>query len=133
MAEVVLLGPMGDARAQARQSELLSAAAQFPEVELKFVDSDQPREDVIRELQDAVALITRRSADFRHRIHFETGQSAVDSDIQRWHRLDGQGGMAELGVNVSNNGGANAVAVAEHAVLFDADHRTETRPSDRIG
>lgn len=118
MAVVVLLGPMGDARSQLRNAELVDAAKAYPEVELKFVDAKQPREDVIRECQDAVAMIP-------------AGHNAFDTELVS--QLDGlkliqtfsagtdwmdKAALAELGVKVSNNGGANAVAVAEHAVLL---------------
>ncbi len=118
MAEVVLLGPMGDARAQARQSELLSAAAQFPEVELKFVDSDQPREDVIRECQDAVALIPAGVRTFDTEFISKLGNLQLIQTFSAGTDWMDKAALAELGVNVSNNGGANAVAVAEHAVLL---------------
>ena len=118
MAVVVLLGPMGDARAQARQSELLSAAEQFPEVELKFVDSDQPREDVIRECQDAVALIPAGVRTFDTEFISKLGNLQLIQTFSAGTDWMDKAALAELGVKVSNNGGANAVAVAEHAVLL---------------
>ena len=118
MAEVVLLGPMGDARAQARQSELLSAAEQFPEVELKFVDSDQPREEVIRECQNAVALIPAGVRTFDTEFISKLGNLQLIQTFSAGTDWMDKAALAELGVKVSNNGGANAVAVAEHAVLL---------------
>ena len=117
-AVVVLLGPLGDPRSDTRRAELEAAAAKYPEVELRFVDSDQPRADQIRECQDAVALlpggVRNFDTDFISQLpnlrHIQTFSAGTD-----W--MD-KAALAELGVNVSNNGGANAVAVAEHAVLL---------------
>ena len=118
MAVVVLLGPMGDARAQMRQDELAEAAKKYPEVELRFVDTAQPMDDVIRECQDAVALIPAGVRTFDTEFISNLGNLKLIQTFSAGTDWMDKASLAELGVNVSNNGGANAVAVAEHAVLL---------------
>lgn len=118
MAVVVLLGPMGDARSQMRQDELVDAAKEYPEVELRFVDTDQPMGDVIRECQDAVALIPAGVRTFDTEFISKLGNLKLIQTFSAGTDWMDKAALAELGVNVSNNGGANAVAVAEHAVLL---------------
>lgn len=119
MAVVVLLAPKEDARGETRTVEMLEEAEKHPDVELRFVDSNQPPEDVLKECQDAVALIPAGGrglldAEFVSKLGnlrlIQTFSAGTD-----W--LD-KAALAELGVAVSNNGGANAVAVAEHAVIL---------------
>ncbi len=118
MAVVVLLGPMGDARSQMRQEELVDAAKEYPEVELRFVDTAQPMDDVIRECQDAVALIPAGVRTFDTEFISKLGNLKLIQTFSAGTDWMDKAALAELGVNVSNNGGANAVAVAEHAVLL---------------
>ncbi len=119
MAVVVLLAPKEDARGETRTVEMLEEAEKHPDVELRFVDSNQPPEDVLKECRDAVALIPAGGrnlldAEFISKLDklrlIQTFSAGTD-----W--LD-KAALAELGVAVSNNGGANAVAVAEHAVIL---------------
>ena len=118
MAVVVLLGPMGDARSQMRQDELAKAAKEYPEVELRFVNTEQPMDDVIRECQDAVALIPAGVRTFDTEFISKLGNLKLIQTFSAGTDWMDKAALAELGVNVSNNGGANAVAVAEHAVLL---------------
>ena len=119
MAVVVLLAPNVEARTQTRTSEILEEAKKHPDVELRFVDSGQNPEDVLKDCEDAVALIAAGGrnmldAEFISKLGklrlIETFSAGTD-----W--MD-KAALAELGVAVSNNGGANAVAVAEHAVIL---------------
>lgn len=118
MAVVVLLGPMGDGRANTRNSELQEAAAKYPEVQLKFVDSDRPREEVLEECQDAVALIPAGVRTFDTEFISKLDNLKLIQTFSAGTDWMDKAALAELGVQVSNNGGANAVAVAEHAVML---------------
>ena len=118
MAVVVLLGPMGDGRANTRNSELQEAAAKYPEVQLKFVDSDKPREEVLEECQDAVALIPAGVRTFDTEFISKLDNLKLIQTFSAGTDWMDKAALAELGVQVSNNGGANAVAVAEHAVML---------------
>ena len=118
MPVAVLLGPMSEGRLNVRQMEASEEAGKYPELELRIVDSNQSREDVIRECKDAVALIagghrafdTEMISAMRNLCLIQTFSAGTD-----W--MD-KAALAELGVKVANNGGANAVAVAEHAIIL---------------
>ena len=118
MPIAVLLGPMSDARVQVRHQEVSEEAKKYPELELKFVDSTQSREDVLRECQDAVALIPAGSRSFDTEMIAEMGSLRLIQTFSAGTDWMDKAALAELGVQISNNGGANAVAVAEHAVIL---------------
>ena len=118
MAVVVLLGPHGNARAELRASEIQAEAKKYPEVELRFVDSEQPREDVLQECQDAVALLPAGVRAFDTEFISNLGNLRLIQTFSAGTDWMDKAALAELGVSVANNGGANAVAVAEHAVLL---------------
>lgn len=118
MTVAVLLGPMSNPRAEARNREFMAKAADYPELELRFIDSDRPVDEVAADCQDAVAIIAGGvrlfTTDLISKLPslklIQTPSAGTD-----W--LD-KTALAELGVQVANNGGANAVAVAEHAILL---------------
>jgi len=112
---VVILGPRG-ARSEARFMECSKAAERFDEIELRLVDAGQDQDEIAAQCMDAIAILpegrTVVSAELVGRLPnlklIQTFGAGTD-------RLD-KAALAELGVDVANNGGANAVAVAEHAI-----------------
>ncbi len=118
MAVAVLLGPMSDKRFNARNQELLREAEQYSELELRFVDSERPVDDVINDCQDAVALIPAGVRTFDTEFISKLPNLRLIQTFSAGTDWMDKAALAELGVQVSNNGGANAVAVAEHAVLL---------------
>ena len=118
MSVVVLLGPISDARMSVRNSEVKAEAEKYAEVELKLVDSEQPREDIVRECKDAVALIAGGNRTFDTDLIAEMSNLRLIQTFSAGTDWMDKAALAELGVQVANNGGANAVAVAEHAVIL---------------
>ncbi len=118
MPVAVLLGPMSEARTNVRHEEVKQEALKYPDLELKLVDSDQSREDVIRECQDAVALIAGGHRSFDTDLISQLGNLKLIQTFSAGTDWMDKAALAELGVKVSNNGGANAVAVAEHAIIL---------------
>ena len=118
MPVAVVLGPMSSPRVEVRNAEFSKEASAYPELELRFVDSERPDHEVAADCQDAVAIVAGGvrifTTDLISKIPslklIQTPSAGTD-----W--LD-KAALAELGVAVANNGGANAVAVAEHAVLL---------------
>ena len=101
-----------------RMEDLSAAAERLGELELefRFVDSEQNEEDLTAALADAIALMPNGAKHFRPlpveqlpnlRLiqTFSAGTDYLDKAM-----------LAKAGIDVANNGGANAVAVAEHAV-----------------
>ena len=118
MPVAVLLGPMSEARVNVRHEEVREEAKKYPELELKFVDSGMPREDVVRECKDAVALISAGHGAFDTKLIAELGNLQLIQTFSAGTDWMDKAALAELGVKVANNGGANAVAVAEHAIIL---------------
>ncbi len=118
MAVAVLLGPMSSDRVNVRNAEITAEANNYPELELRFVDSDQPLEDVLKECEDAVALIPAGVRTFDTEFISKLSNLRLIQTFSAGTDWMDKAALAELGVSVSNNGGANAVAVAEHAVLL---------------
>ncbi len=119
MAVVVLLAPNVEARTQTRTSEVSEEAKKHPDVELRIVDSNQSPEDVLKECQGAVALIPAGGRDLLDAEFIsKLGNLRLIQTFSAGTDWMDKAALAELGVAVSNNGGANAVAVAEHAVIL---------------
>ena len=118
MPVAVMLSPMTDSRANIRIKEVLDEAEKYPELELRLVDSNQPREDVIRECKDAVALIAGGHRAFDAELISELSNLRLIQTFSAGTDWMDKAALAELGVKVANNGGANAVAVAEHAIIL---------------
>ena len=87
-------------------------------VDLRFVDSALPEAELLQSLKDAIAIMpagarqftpemVEKLPDLRLVQTFSAGTDYLDKTM-----------LAEAGVDVANNGGANAVAVAEHAIAL---------------
>ena len=88
-------------------------------VEIKWVDPEKSPDEIVRESQDAIAIIpaggnralttdhVRRLPNLRLIQTISAGTDWLD-----------KAALGELGVRVANNGGANRIAVAEHAIVL---------------
>ena len=86
-----------------------------PEADLGWVDSSLSLEDQADQMRDAVAAIV---AGGNISVELATrcpNLRLVQTTSAGTDRLD-KAGLGELGIRVSNNGGGNAVAVAEHTI-----------------
>ena len=118
MSVAVVLGPMSDPRIEGRNRELKAEASGYPEVTLRFVDSDRPVNEVAADCQDAVVIIAGGVRSFgTDLISKIPSLKLVQTPSAGTDWID-KAALAELGVGVANNGGANAVAVAEHAIML---------------
>ena len=118
MPKVVMLGPVSEGRANVRQLEVVEEAKKYPELDLKVVNSNQPREDVLRDCEDAVAIIAAGARAFDADMIAEIGSVELIQTFSAGTDWMDKAALAEHGVRVANNGGANAVAVAEHAIIL---------------
>ena len=116
MSNIVVILGSDNARTQNRMKESHEVANGLGGIDLRFVDSEQPFDEVAAQCQGAVAILPagryNRLLDLAGKLStlklVQTSSAGTD-----W--IDTTG-LAELGVDVANNGGANAVAVAEHAI-----------------
>ncbi len=118
MSIAVLLGPLGDERSRVRNEEISKAAESCEGLDLRFVDSVQPLEKIIEECNDAVALIPGGVRMFDTEFISRLPKLRLIQTFSAGTDWMDKAALAELGVRVANNGGANAVAVAEHAVML---------------
>ena len=119
----VVLPQIADSRRVERHRR---AAALEEGVEFIFVDSDSPPDEVVEKCRSAVALMPSSSSMTMEQFvqlpnlrHIQVTSAGTD-----W--LD-KTALAERGVTVSNNGGGNAPAVAEHtiALIFSVYRRLD--------
>lgn len=116
---VVLFGP-DDAASKFQLERCSALAKRIDGVEIGFVDSGQAVENIVAECLDVVVILTsgthskllkpdlvRRMPKLKLIQTFSAGTDYLNKTA-----------LAELGVVVANNGGANAVAVAEHAIAL---------------
>ncbi len=118
MPEVAaILGPKTP-QSEVRMQECGAVADRFDGLELRFVDSDLPEAELIEQLKDVIAIMPNGVREFTAEMieqlpnlrliqTFSAGTDYLDKTM-----------LAENGVDVANNGGANAVAVAEHAIAL---------------
>ena len=118
MPVAVVLGPMSQPRAETRNQEFEAAASEHSELELRFVESERPVDEVAADCKDAVVIITGGVRLFGTELISKLPSlKLIQTPSAGTDWLD-KSALAEMGVQVANNGGANAVAVAEHAILL---------------
>lgn len=118
MAVAVVIGPMSQPRAETRNQEFEAAASEYSELELRFVESERPVDEVAADCKDAVVIITGGVRLFGTELISKLPSlKLIQTPSAGTDWLD-KSAIAEMGVQVANNGGANAVAVAEHAILL---------------
>ena len=129
--KVVVLGPTkGDIKSKIDAKtikELNSYAKNYKELELFYVDTSQPIDKVIEQCKNALVIfptttfpeityIAEKIPSLKLIQTFSAGTDWLDK-IK----------LSELGVDVANNNGANAVAVAEHAInlMFSVNRKLD--------
>ncbi len=125
---VVILGP-NNAGSETRMKETSEAAEKVGGIDLRFVDSGQSFDDIVEQCQGAVVLLpaghNSQLTELAEKLPtlkliqtFSAGTDYID-----------KAALAELGVDVANNGGANAVAVAEHAIglMFSTNRKLDVQ------
>ena len=129
--KVVVLGPTkGDIKSKIDDKtikELNSYAKNYKELELFYVDTSQPIDKVIEQCKNALVIfpttifpeityIAEKIPSLKLIQTFSAGTDWLDK-IK----------LSELGVDVANNNGANAVAVAEHAInlMFSVNRKLD--------
>ena len=103
-------------RGDARQLETFRRLA--PEgVEVVWVDVSQPLDQQAAQLQDAVAVIAAPSA-FPVDLALRCPNLKLIQTVSAGTNMIDIAALQELGIQVANNGGGNAVAVSEHTIAL---------------
>ena len=86
--------------------------------DISWVDSTQPIEQQASQLRDAVAVIVPGGGGFSVELAKSCAKlTLIQTTSAGTDRLDKQA-LGEMGIRVANNGGGNAVAVAEHTMAL---------------
>ena len=119
---MVVLGPdvpdidqPGVKRGLERFTELTTEAGGG--VAVQWVDSSLPEDEVVAACRDAIAIVPEDGAISTDMARRMPNLKLIQCLSAGTEWLD-RGALAEMGVMVANNGGANAQAVAEHAIAL---------------
>ena len=129
--KVVVLGPSkGDIKSKIDDKtikELNSYAKNYKELELFYVDTSQPIEKVIEQCKNALVILpTTTFPEITYIAEKIPSLKLIQTFSAGTDWLD-KIKLSELGVDVANNNGANAVAVAEHAInlMFSVNRKLD--------
>jgi phosphoglycerate dehydrogenase-like enzyme len=114
---VVILGA-DNAAGKTRLKECQAVASRVGGVTLKYVNSELPEEEIIRQCKDAIAILPNGARNLTPAMAAKMPKLRLVQTFSAGTDYLDKAGLAELGIDVANNGGANAVAVAEHAIAL---------------
>ncbi|MCH8911522.1 MAG: lactate dehydrogenase [Chloroflexi bacterium] len=112
---VVILGPDNEG-SQVRMKETSEAADRAGGIDLRFVDKEQTFDEVVEQCQGAVVILPQGRYDHLSELAGKVSTLKLIQTFSAGTDWIDKAGLGELGIDVANNGGANAVAVAEHAI-----------------
>ncbi|HCI86847.1 MAG TPA: hypothetical protein DHV68_08390 [Dehalococcoidia bacterium] len=123
---VVILGPENEG-SKTRMKETQAAADKVGGINLRFVNSELPFDEIIEQCKGAVVLIPSGHNSGLTELAEKIGTLKLIQTFSAGTDYIDKAALAELGVDVANNGGANAVAVAEHAIalMFAVNRRLD--------
>ena len=129
--KVVVLGPTkGNIKSKIDDKtikELNSYAKNYKELELFYVNTSQPIEKVIEQCKNAIVILpTTTLPEITYIAEKNPSLKLIQTFSAGTNWLD-KIKLSELGVDVANNNGANAVAVAEHAInlMFSVNRKLD--------
>lgn len=125
---VVILGQKRPG-SEIRNKESQEAADRVGGIDLRRVDSTQSFNEIVEQCQGAVVILPQgRYAKLTDLAEKLSTLKLVQTSSAGTDWID-KAGLAELGVDVANNGGANAVAVAEHAIglMFSVNRKLDVQ------
>ncbi len=125
---VVILGPITPESATPRQ-ESQDAAERVGGIDLRFVDDSLPFDEIVEQSQGAVMILPKGRPDILVDLVSKLGTVKLVQTSSAGTDWIDKATLAEMGVDVANNGGANAVAVAEHAIglMFSTNRKLDVQ------
>ncbi len=125
---VVILGPNNEG-SEIRMKETQESADKIGGIDLRFVDSGQPMDEIIGQCQGAVVLLPQAASSAIIEIASKVDSLKLVQTFSAGTDYIDKAALAEMGVDVANNGGANAVAVAEHAIglMFSTNRKLDVQ------
>lgn len=124
----VIIGPDNEG-SKIRMKETAEAAERVGGIELKFVDSEQSFGNIVEQCKGAVVILPTGHNKELVPLAEKLGTLKLVQTFSAGTDYIDKAALAELGVDVSNNGGANAVAVAEHAIglMFSTNRKLDVQ------
>ncbi len=125
---VVILGPVND-QSKTRMEEVGEAAEKVGGIDLRFVDSEQSFDEIAEQCKGAVVILPAGHNKELVPLAEKIGTLKLVQTFSAGTDYIDKAALAELGVDVANNGGANAVAVAEHAIglMFSTNRKLDVQ------
>lgn len=114
---VVMLGREGPAT-EIRLAECRAVAARLGGLDLRFVNSELPEDEIIEQCGEAIAILPAATRVLTPEVVAKLPNLRLIQTFSAGTDYLNIAVLADLGVDVANNGGANAVAVAEHAIAL---------------
>ncbi len=109
--------------------ESQDAADRVGGIDLRLVDSGQSFEEIVEQCRGAVVILPKGRYEKLTELVEELGTVKLIQTPSAGTDWIDKTGLAEMGVDVANNGGANAVAVAEHAIglMFSVNRKLDVQ------
>jgi phosphoglycerate dehydrogenase-like enzyme len=125
---VVILGPNNEG-SKTRMQEVSEAADKVGGIDLRFVDSEQSFDEIAEQCAGAVVILPAGHNKELVPLAEKIGTLKLVQTFSAGTDYLDKAALAELGVDVANNGGANAVAVAEHAIglMFSTNRKLDVQ------
>lgn len=125
---VVILGPQNEG-SEIRMRETQEAADKVGGIDLRFVNSDLSFDEVVEQSQGAVVLLPQGKYDQLTDLAGKISSLKLVQTFSAGTDWIDKAQLAEMGIDVANNGGANAVAVAEHAIglMFSVNRKLDVQ------
>jgi len=125
---VVILGPQNEG-SEIRMRETQEAADKVGGIDLRFVNSDLSFDEVVEQAQGAAVILPQGKYDQLTELAGKISTLKLVQTFSAGTDWIDKAGLAEMGVDVANNGGANAVAAAEHAIglMFSVNRKLDVQ------
>jgi len=125
---VVILGP-NNPESEIANKESQEAAERVGGIDLRFVDDSLLFDEIVEQSQGALMILPKGRSDILTDLVSKLGTVKLVQTSSAGTDWIDKSALAEMGVDVANNGGANAVAVAEHsiALMFATNRKLDTQ------
>ena len=111
----IVLGPYSQ-EAEIRFREIKEAADSIGGIDLRFVDSNQSFTSIMDQCRGAIVILPQGRYAELTKLAEKLGSLKLIQTFSAGSDWLDKVQLSEMGIDVANNGGANAVAVAEHAI-----------------
>ena len=129
MSNIVAILASGTPGSDIGNRESQDAADRVGGIDLRLVDNGQSFEEIVEQCRGAVVILPKGQYEKLTELVEELGTVKLIQTPSAGTDWIDKAALAEMGVDVANNGGANAVAVAEHAIglMFSVNRKLDVQ------